>query len=243
MVELLKNVAVNKYKEAFTGLQQLRGFRQLDTQAVVGMMQWTLQEYPQGMVLPQDPCWMEAYVQHPAAASITAEQLTQLLTKGVQKSWGSKESYQVLMQLPTLRQLDAAAREELIHVCIRKSDMDVLLLLLKQPDIGSIDATGAARLLAAAMTRDNDYPGAYEARCTRAIVTGLPAIADIEAEQMLKVLWAAVTQGWERVTEALAEAAVFPEAVAKGGVEFAALCGAVKLLKCRKCLEPTDLDV
>jgi hypothetical protein len=57
---------------------------------------------------------------------------------------------------------------------------------------------------------------------------------------MLKLLWATIMLGRERVTEALAEAPVFPEAVEKGGVEFAALCGAVKLLKGRKYPDPID---
>lgn len=83
------------------------------------------------------------------------------------------------------------------------------------------------------MTRDNDSSAWSEARFTGPIVTGLPAVASIKAEDMLRLFWATITLGRERVTEALAEAHV-RDTLGQTSAEFAGLCGALKMLKGRK---------
>jgi hypothetical protein len=68
-------------------------------------------------------------------------------------------------------------------------------------------------------------------------VTGLPAVASIKAEDMSRLFWATITLGRESVTEALAEAHV-RDTSGQAGAEFAALCGALKMLKGRKYPDP-----
>jgi hypothetical protein len=236
LVGLLRKASEQANDAAVAALQQLRGFQQLDSSDVWGLIRSILL----GGWGVSYAC-MEGYIKHPAAAGFTVEQLTQLLSQLLQTGYGNHWELAMLMQLPCVQQVQAAAWEALICTCIRKSRPEALSLLLQQPGVRAIDRSGAERVMDEAMGRDSEEK--YRAAVyTRAVVKGLPAVGQFTADEMLRLLWSTVKKGWESVAQALAEVPRFSEAAGQAGVEFAAMCASVRLLEGRSCPILPDAD-
>lgn len=223
------------------GLQELSGFRQLDSTDVRLLMRSTLVA---AAASTKRSGLMEPYADHLAAAALTQ---AELVVTGLEQQCEVPEFFAALMRLPAGRQLGMEQVLELAQAAVSKGCAAALPALLSSPGARGIDAAAALQLVRAAAGMG---PGACAVescwlRLTSAVLAGLhrAVAAQFSEEDVQGLLFQALRQGSGDVQTVLAAhfgAAVCTAGSAEGAAasgggdsDLAAVCGAVRLLEGR----------
>lgn len=216
-------------REGVSALQQLPVFQELNGDQVLTLACAALES-------GAAPEFMPAYVAHPAAADIDPEVLVETLKGLIRAGQGEAASWQALLQLPAMQELDSEQFVELLKHGIEFTADLVLSVLLRQPPASAVDAAAGQQLIEKAMQRDMQVRHDHYSndRQTVALLLGLPCIAHFEAQQFRALLWRARELGCREAQGVLVGLPAVQAAAQLDG-ELAAMLGAWKLLWRKRC--------